>query len=38
MSMSVQCLRRVAECILLWPEATHLCSATTESMRVHPRC
>ena len=25
-----------AECILLWPEATHLWSATTETMRVQP--
>ena len=24
-----------AECILLWPEATHLWSATTETMRIH---
>ena len=34
--VSVECLH-AADCILLWPEATHLWSATTETARVQPR-
>ena len=34
--VSVECLH-AADCILLWPEATHLYSDTAETMRVQPR-